>query len=145
MIRERYIMQSGPNCLNMNGNTVRIINSTEVCFFYEMRITDFDYWTTISRSKWTVSTTETVLSLNNKNGQTHRSNFGQYLDFPKWDFDAVWTRYPAIYWQYLTKFSLWNKFWGRNHSKKFNSNQLQCDDVRRFLGWDKILPKSKIF
>ena len=39
-------------------------------FFYEMRITDFDYWTTISRSKWTVSTTETVLSLNNKNGQT---------------------------------------------------------------------------
>ena len=35
-----------------------------------MRITDFDYWTTISWSKWTVSTTETVLSLNNKNDQT---------------------------------------------------------------------------
>ena len=36
-------MQSGPNGLNMNDNTVRIINSTKVYVFYEMRITDFDY------------------------------------------------------------------------------------------------------
>ena len=42
----RYIMQSGPNCLNMNGNTVRI---------------------------------KIVLG----------SNFGQYLDFTRWDFDGV--------------------------------------------------------